>query len=85
MLVVDVQHQCHSGSGIGIENLIFEVLRKADTSLTISEVARKISAHRTTTSKYLAVMEAKGMISCRNVGKAKLYYVGNGQVKVKMV
>jgi response regulator of citrate/malate metabolism len=70
---------------MGIENLIFDVLKKAETSLTIGEVAQKINAHRTTTSKYLAILEAKGMIKCRNVGKAKLYYVGNGTVKMKMV
>jgi predicted transcriptional regulator len=56
----------------------------------IGEVAQKINAHRTTTSKYLAILEAKGMISCRSVGKAKLYYVGNGSKpgkigKIKMV
>lgn len=92
MSVIDVQHQCRFrlGGAIGIESAIFDVLRKAETSLTIGEVAQKINAHRTTTSKYLAILEAKGMISCRNVGKAKLYYVGNGSKsgkigKIKMV
>lgn len=70
---------------IGIENAIIEVLKKAETSLTINEVSRKINAHRTTTSKYLAILEAKGVIKCRNVGKAKLYYVGDGTAKMKMV
>jgi response regulator of citrate/malate metabolism len=84
MLNIDVQHQCRSGWAINIENLIFNVLKKAETSLTINEVSQKINAHRTTTSKYLAVLEAKGMIKCRNVGKAKLYYVGNGSVQGKM-
>ena len=85
MLVIDVQHQCQSGWAIGIENLIFDLLKKAETSLTISEVSQKINAHRTTTSKYLAVLEAKGLIKCRNVGKAKLYYVGDGTAEMKMV
>jgi DNA-binding IclR family transcriptional regulator len=71
--------------GILIENLIFDVLKKAETSLTISEIAQKINAHRATASKYLAILEARGMISCRNVGKAKLYYIGNGAAKVKVV
>jgi DNA-binding IclR family transcriptional regulator len=68
-----------------IENLIFDVLKRADTSLTISEIAQKINAHRATTSKYLAILEARGMINCRNVGKAKLYYIGNGSIKMKVV
>jgi len=70
---------------ISIENAIIEVLKKAETSLTINEVSRKINAHRTTTSKYLAILEAKGVIKCRNVGKAKLYYVGDGTAEMKMV
>lgn len=79
------------GAGaIGIEKIIIDVLKKSETSLTINEVSEKINAHRTTTSKYLAILEAKGVIKCRNVGKAKLYYVGNdyagnGAGKMKMV
>jgi DNA-binding IclR family transcriptional regulator len=68
---------------VRIERVIFDVLRKSDISLTINEVAEKVNAHRTTTSKYLAVLEAKGMIKCRNVGKAKLYYVIDGDSKAR--
>ena len=64
-----------SGRVILIENVILGVLKKSDISLTINEVAERVKAHRATTSKYLAVLEAKGMVRCRNVGKAKLYYV----------
>ena len=66
-----------------IERQIFDVLKKSDISLTINEVADRINAHRTTTSKYLAVLEARGIVKCRNVGKAKLYSVSDGNVKVK--
>ncbi len=64
-----------------MENKILDALKKSDISLTINEVAEIINAHRTTTSKYLAIMEARGVINCRNVGKAKLYYVVNGSDK----
>lgn len=64
-----------SSRAMHIENIIFDVLKKAETSLTINEVAKKANAHRTTASKYLAVLEARGIVKCRNVGKAKLYYV----------
>jgi Mn-dependent DtxR family transcriptional regulator len=70
---------------VRIESLIYEVLKNSGTFLTINEVAQKVNAHRTTTSKYLAVLEAKGMIRRRNVGKAKLYYVGNDIAEMKMV
>ncbi len=65
----------------GMENTILNTLKKSDVSLTINEIAEMINAHRTTTSKYLAIMEARGLINCRNVGKAKLYYVINGDKK----
>jgi len=84
MLVIDVRHQC-LWLVVRIESLIYEVLKNSGTFLTINEVAQKVNAHRTTTSKYLAVLEAKGMIRRRNVGKAKLYYVGNDIAEMKMV
>ncbi len=68
-----------------IERVILDVLKKSDISLTINEVAEKTNAHRTTASKYLAVLEAKGVVKCRNVGKAKLYSVNDGIIKVKGV
>jgi DNA-binding IclR family transcriptional regulator len=75
------------GWAIDIENAIIEVLKRAETSLTISEISRKINAHRATTSKYLAILEAKGTVKRRDVGKAKLYYLENGPSleKIKMV
>ena len=56
------------------EEAILKVLRQSDF-LTIEEVAEKAHIHRVTASKYLAVMEAKGYIKCRPVGKAKLYSI----------
>jgi response regulator of citrate/malate metabolism len=56
-----------------LEEIILSVLRQSDTSLTILEIAEKARIHRVTASKYLAVMEAKGNVKRRDVGKAKLY------------
>jgi DNA-binding IclR family transcriptional regulator len=64
-----------SGLVVSIEKMVFDVLKKSDISLTINEVAERANLHRITASKYLAVLEAKGLLKCRNVGKAKLYYV----------
>ncbi|MFH0832827.1 MAG: winged helix-turn-helix domain-containing protein [Candidatus Aenigmatarchaeota archaeon] len=55
------------------EELILDILRRAETSLTILELAKRANLHRVTASKYLAVLEAKGLIKRRDVGKAKLY------------
>ena len=56
-----------------LEELILDILRKSDISLTILEIAEKARIHRVTASKYLAVLEAKGHVKRRDVGKAKLY------------
>jgi len=41
--------------------------------VTILDVSRMTTINRITAAKYLAVMEARGIIKCRNVGRAKLY------------
>jgi DNA-binding IclR family transcriptional regulator len=64
-----------SGWVVFIENAILDVLKKSDVSLTINEVAERVNAHRITVSKYLAVLEARGIIKRRDVGKAKLFYL----------
>jgi len=59
-----------------VEDQIIRVLRKSHFSLTIDEISGKIGITRQTTSKYLLYMEGKGAVKKRNVGTAKLYYVG---------
>ena len=56
-----------------LEECILDILKKAEHSLTIIEIAEKSEINRITASKYLAVMEAKGYIKHRDVGKAKLF------------
>lgn len=43
--------------------------------MTIDEISKYLGIHRVTASKYLAVMEAKGIVKRRDIGKAKLYSV----------
>jgi response regulator of citrate/malate metabolism len=59
----------------GTEGHILDVLKKSDISLTIEEIAKKTEINRITASKYLAIMDAKGIVKFRNVGKAKLYSI----------
>jgi predicted transcriptional regulator len=56
-----------------VEEIILDVLKQSDDPLTILEIAEKSKMHRVTASKYLAVLEAKGHVKRRDVGKAKLY------------
>lgn len=71
------------GLVVSIEKIVFDVLKKSDISLTINEVAERANLHRITASKYLAVLEAKGMLKCRNVGKAKLYSLNDVVIRVR--
>ena len=57
-----------------MERKILSLLDKRDYGLTINEVAKLLRIHRITASKYLAILEARGKIVVREVGKAKLYY-----------
>ena len=57
-----------------VEKRILKMLGKHDY-LTIEETASKLGMHRTTASKYLAVLEARGLVKYRAIGKAKLYSV----------
>ena len=63
-----------------LEEIILGVLKQSDYSLTILEIAERTRIHRVTASKYLAVLEAKGFVKRRDVGKAKLYSLGSVKV-----
>ncbi|HLD39290.1 MAG TPA: winged helix-turn-helix domain-containing protein [archaeon] len=54
-----------------IEENILKCLKKQD--MTIEEVSKKITISRSTASKYLLVLETKGFVRCREIGRAKLF------------
>ncbi len=56
-----------------VEEKILVALKKSDFGLTIEQVSNEIGINRITASKYLAVMEVKGILECRIIGRAKLY------------
>lgn len=56
------------------EKKIMKALEKESIGMTIEEAAKKLGMHRITASKYLAVLEARGYVSHKKVGKAKLFY-----------
>jgi predicted transcriptional regulator len=56
-----------------IRSEVLELLKNIyPDGLTIKEVSEKLRISRSTASKYIAVLEAEGLILCRLVGKAKL-------------
>ena len=57
---------------------ILDVLAASSMSLTVGKIADLSKMHRVTAAKYLAVLEAKGVVSRRDVGKAKLYSLKEG-------
>lgn len=54
-------------------SLIMDSLSKNDSGLSISDLSRMLEMHYTTISKYVAVLEAEGMIVHREFGMAKVF------------
>ena len=56
------------------EKRILDVIHASEgIGATILDVAKLTSINRFTVAKYLAVMEARGIVRCRCIGRAKLY------------
>ncbi len=66
------------------EKKVLGVLKRHKYGLTINKVSELTGLHRITASKYLAVLEAKGRVVLRKVGKAKLYYLKENFTKVEL-
>jgi predicted transcriptional regulator len=62
-----------------VKDRIFRLLKGNKDGLTITETSKILKIHYITASKYLAVLEAEGKISRRNVGMAKLFRVSGGK------
>ena len=54
-------------------NVILSALAKNRDGLTISDIAKLLDLHYTTASKYLAVLEAMGAVTRRDIGMAKVF------------
>jgi predicted transcriptional regulator len=60
-----------------INKKILKLLGRRNYGLTIEEISNSLGINRGTASKYLAILEAEKKIIVREVGKAKLHYLGN--------
>ncbi len=59
----------------GLKEKIAAILFRYRYGLSIDEIARMIGVSRITASKYLAVMEAGGVLVVREIGNTKLHYL----------
>ena len=57
----------------GFEEKILEVLNEGIFGMSITEIADKIGINRMTAAKYLSIMEAQNLITCKKVGTSKLW------------
>ncbi|NOQ38209.1 HTH domain-containing protein [archaeon] len=58
-----------------LDESIIKLLSKRTFGLTIEDISGSLVINRATASKYLAVLEARGRIISRPVGKAKMHYL----------
>jgi len=63
-----------------ISERILKLLEKKSYGLTIEEVANSLDINRATASKYLAILNAEKKVIVREVGKAKLHYLGSSKI-----
>ena len=73
-LIIEVNYDNITGELMNETNII-NILKKSKSDLSIQQIADEIKVNRITASKYLAILEAKGIVTHRNIGKAKLFSV----------
>ncbi len=66
-----------------IREEIKEALGKSRYGMTIGEIAVAVSVHRYTVTKYVYELIGRGDIVCREVGKAKLCFLGEEKRNAK--
>ena len=56
-----------------IKDKILKLLQKQKEGLTITDITKILQIHYSTSSKYLAVLEAEKKVVHRDIGMAKLF------------
>ncbi|MBS3141637.1 HTH domain-containing protein [Candidatus Woesearchaeota archaeon] len=60
-----------------IYNNIVHILEQSQRGLLTNEISEKLNLERHTASKYLQLLKEKGIISVKEIGKAKLWFLSN--------
>ncbi|MGC8812690.1 MAG: winged helix-turn-helix transcriptional regulator [Candidatus Aenigmatarchaeota archaeon] len=67
-----------------IEKRILEEIKQNPEGLTITEIARRLSIHRNTASKYVFALAKAGMLEQRRIGKVALCTVKKQKILFKI-
>lgn len=69
-----------------IEDKIVKCLKEARSKdLSVTDIAKKVGVNRLTASKYLAVLQARGIvILSRNVGRAKMFQLSQKHAGIEI-
>ncbi len=62
------------------ETKILEIIRNSKEEIPTQEIAKKLNLERHTTSKYLEILQSKGLIECRVIGRTKLWHSSSSPV-----
>jgi|SRR3989344_7411701 len=63
-----------------IENKIVEIMNNSKEKIPTQEIAKKLSLERHTASKYLEILQSKGLIECNLIGRTKLWFSSNSPI-----
>ena len=61
------------------EKLITDVIRNSKGILSVRQVAMKIDSSRATTSRYLDLLVAKGILKTSNLGATRLFWLSDDE------
>lgn len=62
------------------ETQILGIIRNSKEKIPTQEIARKLNLERHTTSKYLEILQSKGLVEFQVIGRTKLWYPTNSQI-----
>jgi predicted ArsR family transcriptional regulator len=65
---------------LDLQERILQCIRESELGASISEISKKLGVNRLTVSKYLEVMRAHGLVDYKEVGMAKVWFIGKGSL-----
>lgn len=66
-----------------IESEILAILREVKSEVHTEQLASQLGIARHTAAKYLEILQAKGQVSCRRVGNAKLWSEASSEIVIR--
>ncbi len=68
-----------------IESEILAILREAKAEVHTEQLASQLGITRHTAAKYLEILQAKGQVSCRKLGNAKLWREASTEIVIRLL